>query len=82
MLGEGAFGKVYMARRKETKDLYALKIIRLPENCSDIDLKNISTENEIFKKIAGDHLVTAPFSFSEKGCHIFVMELMPGGDLR
>ena len=24
----------------------------------------------------------APFSFSEKGCHIFVMELMPGGDLK
>jgi len=27
-------------------------------------------------------LVKAPFSFSEKDCHIFVMELMPGGDLR
>lgn len=24
----------------------------------------------------------APFSFSEKGCHVFVMELMPGGDLK
>ncbi len=24
----------------------------------------------------------APFSFSEKECHIFVLEYLPGGDLR
>jgi protein-serine/threonine kinase len=26
--------------------------------------------------------VKAPFSFSEKECHIFVLEYLPGGDLR
>lgn len=30
VLGEGAFGKVYMVRRKETMDIYALKIIKMP----------------------------------------------------
>ena len=32
MLGQGAFGKVYLVRRKETRDIYALKIIKIPEN--------------------------------------------------
>ena len=28
-LGKGAFGRVYLVRRKSTKDLYALKHIKL-----------------------------------------------------
>ena len=28
-MGQGAFGKVYLARRIETGDLYALKVVRL-----------------------------------------------------
>ncbi len=31
-LGKGAFGKVYMARRKTTRDIYALKVIKLQQN--------------------------------------------------
>jgi p70 ribosomal S6 kinase len=31
-LGKGAFGKVYLVRRKPTKDLYALKHIELDHN--------------------------------------------------
>jgi len=27
MLGEGAYGKVYLVRKKTTEDLYAMKII-------------------------------------------------------
>jgi p70 ribosomal S6 kinase len=29
LLGKGAYGKVYLVRRKRTKDLYALKHIEL-----------------------------------------------------
>lgn len=72
-MGQGAYGKVYMARRKETKDIYALKIIKLSENSCEKDFQTIKTEHEIFKKIGGDHLVKAPFSFSERGSHIFVL---------
>lgn len=31
-LGKGAFGKVYMIRRKKTKDIYALKMIKIQQN--------------------------------------------------
>ncbi len=30
-LGKGAYGKVYLVRRKETNDLYALKIVKISE---------------------------------------------------
>ena len=31
-LGKGAFGKVYVVRKKNTSDLYALKMIDIDEN--------------------------------------------------
>lgn len=42
----------------------------------------MKNEHEIFKQIAGDHLVRAPFAFSEREAHMFVLEYLPGGDLR
>ena len=41
----------------------------------------IKKEHEVFRKIAGDHLVHAPFAFSEEYGHFFVLQFMPGGDL-
>jgi serine/threonine protein kinase len=35
----------------------------------------------VLSKIAGEHLVKAPFSFTEGAAHFFVLEYMPGGDL-
>lgn len=40
LLGKGAFGKVYLVRRKATKDLYALKHIKLDntQNLNQMEL--------------------------------------------
>ena len=79
-LGKGAFGQVYLARRQKTNDLYALKIVHIKPGWDEEKLSSIKNEHEIFKKIAGDHLVKAPFSFQEGMVHFFVMDFMPAGD--
>jgi serine/threonine protein kinase len=34
-LGKGAFGKVFMVRRKKTQDIYALKMIKIEPKWGD-----------------------------------------------
>ena len=80
-MGKGAFGRVYLAKRIDTTDLYALKIIKIHDGQNEKDINLIKNEHEIFKKIGGDHLVKAPFSFSQDSGHFFVLEYLPGGDL-
>lgn len=64
LLGKGAFGRVYLVRRKKTRDIYALKAIRIDKNWGEHELESIKNEYGIYKKIEGDHLVAATFSFN------------------
>jgi serine/threonine protein kinase len=32
LLGKGAFGRVYLVRRRKTQDVYALKAIKIDKN--------------------------------------------------
>lgn len=81
-VGKGAYGRVLLVRRKATQDIYAMKIIRFSNNVDEKFLENLLNENEIFKRIQGEHVVKAFFSFRQKNYVIFVMEFMPGGDLQ
>lgn len=68
-------------QRKLTKDLYAMKVIELTSSSDKQTLHDLISEHDIFRKIGGDYLVKAAFSFSEGSAHFFLMEYMRGGDL-
>jgi serine/threonine protein kinase len=80
LLGKGAFGKVYLVRRLLTNDMYAMKVIKIYEGLDSKKIENIANENDIFRKISGEYLVKAAFSFSEGGLHMLFLEYMEGGD--
>jgi p70 ribosomal S6 kinase len=44
-LGQGAFGKVYMVRRKETSDIYAMKMVKIAEHDTEKSLECIKREH-------------------------------------
>jgi serine/threonine protein kinase len=81
-VGKGAYGRVLLVRRKATQDAYAMKIIRFSNDVDEKFIENLLNENDIFKRIQGEHVVKAFFSFRQKNYVIFVMEFMPGGDLQ
>lgn len=82
MIGRGAFGRVFLVRRKATNDLYAMKVINLTEKFmkNTKELENLKKENKVFGLAKEDFVVRAVFTFIYETCICFVMEYMIGGD--
>uniref|UniRef100_A0A8C5Q745 Serine/threonine protein kinase n=1 Tax=Leptobrachium leishanense TaxID=445787 RepID=A0A8C5Q745_9ANUR len=84
VLGRGGFGKVMLAEFKVTKELFAIKTIKLAE-FSSLGIQSILTEREILTTISS---VRHPFvtnlfaSFHTNDRAYFAMEYAAGGDLR
>lgn len=82
MLGEGGFGKVYLAEHKQTKEKYAIKIIKTEniESASDIDA--IFVEAEILKSLRHQNIVRVEKCLTMKNMEVvIIMEFLEGGDL-
>lgn len=82
LLGKGAFGRVYLIQRRSTRDFFALKVIECAKHFSASELQKIITERNIFGMLKGKAVVHAISTFLHKEFICFVMDYMPGGDLR
>eukprot|EP00051_Salpingoeca_urceolata_P017245 m.233395 g.233395 ORF g.233395 m.233395 type:complete len:635 (+) comp18900_c0_seq2:2963-4867(+) len=82
VLGRGAFGKVLLAEAKDSKQVFALKVLKKAAVVEDDDVGATMTEKMILS-IDGDpkFLITCVASFQTKGNLFFVMNLVTGGDL-
>ena len=82
LLGKGGYGRVYLIQRRSTGDLFALKVIECAKHFSASELQKIITERNIFGMLKGKAVVHAISTFLHKEFICFVMDYMPGGDLR
>jgi serine/threonine protein kinase len=80
-ISSGAFARVYLARKKKTQDLYAIKVIKR----SHVNLKNqvrkVSIERDIMMKLNNRFMVHFYYSFMRENNLYLVMEYLPGGDI-
>lgn len=81
-IGKGAFGEVVKVQKKSTKDIYALKFIKIGDKLTKSQLKNLLNERNIFHKVDSDFVTKAYYSFIYKNYACFVMEFIDGGDLK
>ena len=81
-LGKGAYGEVYLVKRKASQEYYALKVIQFPENINKKFWINLQNEIKVLSVIDGRFLVKAYFSFVELNNLCIIMEFMLGGDMR
>lgn len=83
MISKGAFGRVWLVRRKATNDHYAMKIVNLAERTmknNAKELESLRKENKVFTLAQEDFVVRAVFTFTYQTFICFVMEYMVGGD--
>ena len=81
-IGKGAFGEVIKVQKKSTKDIFALKFIKIGDKLTPSQLKNLLIERDIFHKVDSDYVIKCYYSFIYKHYACFVMEFIDGGDMK
>uniref|UniRef100_A0A915IQJ6 non-specific serine/threonine protein kinase n=1 Tax=Romanomermis culicivorax TaxID=13658 RepID=A0A915IQJ6_ROMCU len=81
VIGRGAFGEVQLVRHKETRKVYAMKLLNKFEMIKRADSAFFWEERDIMAYSNSDWIVQLHFAFQDIRCLYMVMEYMPGGDL-
>jgi len=79
MLGAGDVGKVYLARKRGTKDLFAVKILQKKEMVQRKKVKRVLVEREILSIVDHPFIVSLHWSFQSLSQVYYVMEFCAGG---
>ena len=80
-LGKGFFGKVLLVEKKDTKKLYALKVISKLDVIKKKFLDNIKNEKKIMQKIDNPFVVKMKYCFASPSFIFFALEFKQGGEL-
>lgn len=81
-IGQGGYGQVFLARKRDTGEVCALKkmakklLVRLGE------VQHILTERDILRTSKSEWLVKLLYSFQDQSSLYLAMEYVPGGDVR
>ncbi|KAJ3341532.1 hypothetical protein HDU93_004692 [Gonapodya sp. JEL0774] len=81
-VGKGAFGKVRIVERRDTKQIYALKYINKYQCIKMKAVHNILRERALLEELQHPFLVNLRYAFQDDENMFMVIDLMMGGDLR
>jgi len=80
-LASGGFAQVWLAKKKSTGDVMAIKSMRKEHLRNTDQVASINVEHAILGKHDSEFLVRAFYSFRSAHHIYFALEYMPGGDL-
>lgn len=80
-ISRGAFGKVYLARKRRTGDLFAIKVLKKLDMIRKNDVECILAERNILITVRNQFVVRFFYSFTCRENLYLVMEYLNGGDL-
>jgi serine/threonine-protein kinase RIM15 len=80
-ISKGAFGSVYLAKKKSTGDYYAIKVLRKADMVAKNQVTNVKAERAIMMwQGESDFVAKLYWTFSSKDYLYLVMEYLNGGD--
>lgn len=81
ILGKGAFGKVILAQKKDTKKIYAIKVLVKKHIIDQDQLDHTKAEKMILTHVNHPFLVGLDYAFQTDEKLYFVLQFMKGGEL-
>ena len=82
-ISKGAFGSVYLAKKKTTGDYYAIKVLKKSDMVAKNQVTNVKSERTILMLASGadtDFVVKLFYTFQSSEYLYLVMEYLNGGD--
>lgn len=81
-VGQGGYGQVYLARKSDTKEVCALKVLNKKLLQKLDEIRHILTERDILTASKSPWLVKLLYAFQDIDNVYLAMEFVPGGDYR
>lgn len=81
VIGKGSFGKVIQVRKKDTKKIYAMKVLNKKTIIERNELEHTKAEKSILQKLCHPFLVNLNYSFQTPDKLYFIMDYVNGGEL-
>ena len=79
-MAAGAYGKVILSRKKNTNDLFAIKVLEIAKMKEKMCVETIMNEKAILSGLNTDFITRGVYTFKSKKYLYMVMEFMKGGD--
>ncbi|KAL0400881.1 UNVERIFIED_CONTAM: putative serine/threonine protein kinase IRE [Sesamum latifolium] len=80
-ISRGAFGRVFLARKRATGDLFAIKVLKKADMIRKNAVESILAERDILISVRNPFVVRFFYSFTCRENLYLVMEYLNGGDL-
>eukprot|EP00045_Choanoeca_perplexa_P001997 m.22566 g.22566 ORF g.22566 m.22566 type:complete len:466 (-) comp11269_c0_seq1:176-1573(-) len=81
VLGKGTFGKVMLAKEKDSGQLFAIKVLKKEVILEKEEVAHTMTENTVLQSTNHPFLTGLKYSFQTKELLCFVLEYVNGGEL-
>ncbi|GAA6023218.1 hypothetical protein JCM10207_004485 [Rhodosporidiobolus poonsookiae] len=82
LIGQGSFGQVFRVRKRDTKRIYALKVIRKASVDSNQAMRQVLTERAVLEgNNDSPFLCGLKFGFQNESCFFFCLDYKAGGEM-
>ena len=81
ILGKGSFGEVFLVQKKDTRQMYAMKVLRKDKIMGQNLIKYAKTERNVLSYVRHPFIVSLNFAFQTPEKLFLILDYCPGGDL-